>query len=356
MPITPEMVQSGEIKIAQEAIQEAVSPVTTKVETPKVESWDEVFKREFPEYENTDKLKSSLNEYKGKVEKLPEYEEKIKALENATPQFANDKIKHWNELAKKGVNFDRDFFALQDMDVDKMKNPFEVLVEAKKRSGETLSDDLIALKMKRKYNVDEWMDKDVDDYTDDDKLNKAEFDNEVNQSREFLKKYKSERAFLPPVDEAAEKAMAKQREKQRDEWNAFIDKEVGGKIKPFEVESEGVKFEYKFSDDDKNEMVNVMKNLPENINGYFSKYLTKDEKGEYIPNHFGVGSDRLKAANFDKAVKAALEFGIAQGKFLKEKSEKSIQAPVNGGQASEQKVFNTQYEALRDKVRELNIR
>ena len=48
MPITPEMVQSGEIKIAQEAIQEAVSPVTTKVETPKVESWDEVFKREFP--------------------------------------------------------------------------------------------------------------------------------------------------------------------------------------------------------------------------------------------------------------------------------------------------------------------
>lgn len=324
------------------------------------EKWEEVFKKEFPDYESPEKLKSSLNEYRGKIEKLPEYENEIKTLKESRAEFANDKIKHWNELAKKGINFDKDFFLLQDMDVDKMANPVDVVLEAQKRNDKsTLTDDLRLLKIRKKYDMDSWANTAEDDLTDDDKLNRAEFMDEVEKSKEFLKKYKSERAFLPPVDEAAEQAMAKQRENAHKEWEGFVDKDVVGKIPSFETEyedkdtKEKIKFEYKFSDEDKKEMSDVMKNLPKNINVYFEKYLTKDKDGNVIPNHIGVGLDRLKAINFDKAVKAALQEGIERGKFLAEKSAKNVQLPTNenGAADGQKKEPKNRQEALEMAVR-----
>ncbi len=351
-PIVEEEVktEAAVAPIVQTEIKEEI-PVTApiieipSVATPevKIKTFDEEFSEKFDgKYKSVDEIKAALNTPK--------------------EEFADENIKHWNDLVKKGVKLDREFFELQSLDVDNMDDPTEVLLETMKRKDETkgLSDRTLQLQLNKKYNLEEWIDKDDVDLTEDDLANREIMVRDAQNDKRWLKEFKKERTLVKPVDETV---IAQQRDEaiaRQQSFEKVVD-EIAAKAKSLStiIDIDGTKketFEYKIPEADSKEFVGVMKLLTKDVGVLFNQFTEKDGQGNPQINHQKVLEMFYKNRNYEPAIRAAFKEGMAYGAKTEIKEIKNINFTQPDGRTADDSTPKTEKEAMQQEMKKRGVK
>lgn len=351
-----------EVKTEAPAVTEPVVTETPAAEVPVVEAKTEPVveqKVDAPVVEPVKTFEELLAEKTGG--KFSKWEDIEKEL---TPKevFANEQIKHLNELAAKGIDVtSKEFLELQSANFEKLDKVEDILFEKWKRSedGEGLSEKTIRRDINRKYNVDEWIDKVDADLTDDDIANREKMQRDALKAKDWLVNYKNERVLVKQPDPAQVEAMAKQREANLKNWDSFVESNIVNKItklsSPISYKDETGKVvestvDSELSEQDRREVAEIMKQLPRDSNAFFSQFKDKDGN----PNHEALALMMLKAKAYDKAVAKSYTTGAEQRALLIEKQSKNTNFKPSESQV-QGKVFKTTDEAMRDAIAKMKI-
>ena len=331
--VTPEVV-------APEVVTPEVIPTETVV-TPVTKTWEEtLFEKSGGKFKSLEDIDLAL-----------------------TPKevFANEKIKHLNELASKGIDVtSKEFLELQSLDVDKITKVEDVIYEKWKRGeeGKGLSESTIRYEINKKYNVDEWASKEDDEYTLDDKANMEKMARDGQLSKEWLSNYKNERVLEKAVDPKVSEALAEETKQFQNNWEKYVDSDLVNKVaklsSPISYKDETGKvvesqFSFDVSEQDRAEAGNLMKRLTQDQNAFFNQF--RDDKGNQ--NHEALISMVVKARNYDKAVAMSYTAGAEQRAIAIEKASKNTNftPAATGGQTQQ---FATMEEAQADAIRKQN--
>lgn len=261
--------------------------------------------------------------------------EEIEAIANKpNDEFANDDVKNWNELVKKGVKLDAEFFELQSKDFGKMDDPLEIRMEAMKRQPEFegLSPKTIELQLDKKYNLSEWINKDEEDYTDEDRANQEILVRDAWKDREWLVNFKNERIFAKEPDPNQEKQRVEAESLAQENWERFVDEELANKTQKLSTkidDKESVDFEV--SDADRKYAADMMKSMTKDIKVFWDQFADKDGK----INQKAVYEMILFNKNRDNIIKVAHQNAIAKGKESEIKAIKNTAFEPNATQASQ---------------------
>jgi len=292
--------------------------------------------------------------------KFKTYEDLERELSQPKSEFYDEEVKHWNELKKKGVKLDAEFFELQSQDFTKIDNPVAILIkdmELLNPEGKGLSKKTIEIEVARKYNLNEcaekdekgnWVEKDASELTDEAIADKEKMYRDAGLKKQALIDYKNERAFTTAPSEAQ---LAQQRENQRvaeENWLKTVN-DVYEKTTNFSTvidEKTNELFEYKPSETDRKEVAEIMKS-----GNIFKSVEYVDDKGNVQINHQKVAEMLLKLKNYDQAVKNAYNDGKAVGvkgfvkNDLKNVDFKPTDSALNntGGPKTEQEAFAQAY-------------
>ncbi len=256
-------------------------------------------------------------------------------------KFANEQIKRFNELAEKGVDVtSREFLELQSLDVEKS----DALFERWKRTddGKGLSDEAIKYEINKKYNIDEWKDKDPSELTLDDKVNKEKLNRDINISKEWLTNYKNERTLEKTVDPSVSAAMAKEAEQAQLNWEKSVDTNLVSAITklsaPISYKDEAGKvvtsdFDFDIPKPVLEKYGNVMKNLTKDPNAVFG--LFKDAKGNDDPA--ALFKALIKAETADERAALAYSQGAEKRALIiaKKETNTNYTATPSGGAVAE---------------------
>lgn len=347
---TPVVETKTETPVVTEAVIET-PVVETKVEAPVIETKVEpVVVKSFEE-----QLKERS---KGKFEKWEDIEAGL------TPKevFANEKIKHLNDLAAKGIDVtSREFLELQSIDFEKINRTDDILFEKWKRSdeGRGLPDDVIRHEINKKYNVDAWIDKDDADLTVDDKANQAKMLRDAGESKQWLVNYKNERVLEKQVDPKVQEAMAEEQKATLAKWEKYVESDLLNKITkyttPIVKDGKTVgEFNYDISDQDKAEVGAIVKGLPKDTNVFFNQFFKTGEDGKVKRDDVALIDMMLKARNYDKAVALAYSDGAAKEALRIEKESKNTNFKPNETGAPV-KVHTSVNDALAEQVNKMKI-
>lgn len=322
------------------------TPVKTEAETPSAET---------PKGEPVKSFEDYLSERSGgKFKKWEDVENEL------TPKevFANEKVKHLNELAAKGVDVtSKEFLELQSLDFDKIDKVDDILFEKWKRGeeGKGLSEKTIRHEINKKYNVNEWIDKADEDLTEDDKANQEKMQRDAGLSKEWLVNYKNERVLDKPIDPAVIETRAKEAKQFQDNWEAFVESNLVNKFSKLSSSlNDKSEFNYDVSEQDRKEVAEVMKGLTKDSNVFFNQFIEKDKDGKQVRNHDALYTMMLKARNYDKAVALAYSDGAAKEALRIEKEVKNTNfQPAQT--ATTERVFANNDERLKDAVAKMKI-
>jgi len=276
--------------------------------------------------------------------------------------FANEKIKHLNDLALKGADVtSREFLELQSLDFEKMDKVEDVLFEKWKRSdeGKGLSEKTIRYDIDKKYNVSEWANKDAADLTDDDIANKEKMLRDFNESKSWLTNYKNERILEKQVDPSVAQALAEAQTQQLQNWDKFVDTDLVSKITklstPISYKDEADKvvestIDFPISEKARQEVGEMMKQLPRNSNVFFDQF----KKSDGSRDHEAFALMMLKAKSFDEARALSYSAGAEQRALVIEKASKNTTFKPAESQ-TQGKVFTTVAEAQADAIKNMKV-
>lgn len=281
-PTTTEPIKTDPVVTTEPVKTEPVVTEPVKVEAPKTEtvlSFDE-------------QLEKFISENTGG--KFKKFDEIKSVLDSPKDEFADENIKHWNELAKKGIKLDKDFFELQSLDLSGDENgnldPEFVLLEAMKRKEETksLSTRTLLNELNKKYDYSGWKDKDEADLTDSDLANREIMMRDAHKDLNYLIDYKKERTFVKELPaEVVQQQQAE--EKQRlENFERFLDNEVYAKKTNLTIQiDEATKesFDYKLSEADRKDAINKMKLMATDSNVLLNQFAYTDETGAKQYHH-----------------------------------------------------------------------
>lgn len=278
-------------------------------------------------------------------------------------KFANDKIKHFNELAEKGIDVtSREFLELQGMDFEKISKAEDLLFEKWKRSedGEGLSETTIRNDINKKYNVEEWAEKDASEYTADDIANREKMARDSDRAKSWLTNYKNERVLEKQVDPSVAEAMAKENDTRLQNWDKIVDTDLVNKVtklsSPISYKDEAGKtvessVDYDVSAEDQKYVADLLKQLPRDANAFFNQF--KDDKGNQ--SHEALIRMVLRDRGYDKAMAASYAKGAEQRALLIEKVAKNTDfKPAET--ASTRQVFATVKEAQADAIQKADAK
>lgn len=276
--------------------------------------------------------------------------------------FANDKIKHLNDLAAKGIDVtSKEFLELQSLDFEKMDNVEDILFEKWKRGeeGKGLSEKTIRYEINKKYNVNEWIEKEDSDLTDDDIANREKMLRDSNESKAWLTNYRNERILEKQADPQAAAAMAEAERTQLQNWDNFVDSNLVNKITklstPISYKDEADKLvesviDLPVSDKVRQEVGAIMKQLPRDSNAFFDQFKKQDGTRD----HEGLALMMIKAKLFDEARALSYSAGAEQRALVIEKAAKNTSFKPAESQ-TQGKVFTTIAEAQADAIRNMKI-
>lgn len=276
--------------------------------------------------------------------------------------FANDKIKHLNDLASKGIDVtSKEFLELQSLDFEKMDKVEDILFEKWKRGddGKGLSERTIRYEINKKYNVSEWSDKEAADLTEDDIANREKMFRDSNDSKAWLTNYRNERILEKQVDPQEAQALAEAQTKQLQSWDSFVDANVVSKITklstPISYKDESDKLvesvlDFPVSTKSLQEVGEMMKQLPRNSNAFFDQFKKEDGSRD----HEAFAIMMLKAKSFDEARALSYSAGAEQRALVIEKSAKNTNFKPAESQA-QGKVFTTIAEAQADAIKNMKV-
>ena len=266
----------------------------------------------------------------GKFNKWEDVEAIVKTPKE---EFASEQVKHWNDLVKKGVNLDKEFFELQEKDFENMDDPLEIRREAMKRHPDYagLSARSLEFELNKKYNLDEWIDKDDEDLTDEDQHNIELLKRDALKDREWLVDYKNERTFSKTPDPTQLSKKAESERQAQDNWERFVDEELANKTSKLSTkidDKDTVDFEV--SDADKKYAADMMKSMTKDISVFWNQFADKDGK----VNQKAVYEMILFNKNKDNIIKIAHQNALAKGKESEVKSIKNVQFEPNASTTS----------------------
>jgi hypothetical protein len=296
-------------------------------------------------------LSKDIEEYQ-KIK--PEYE-----TLKTTPkdEFADDEIRHWNELKKKGVKFDDDFWQLQRADYDKLnpsKDAMKINVELFKLRDENkgLSDKALEFKVRKEYNLDDWSTKDADDLTEDDLVQQELFLRDTQKNLDKLKQTKAERLLSIQPDPKVEQTKQLEQKQRQENWEKFIDNDIAPKITKFKQEfkdDDGTSdFSFEYPKTDIKDVTDRMKAMPKDLNAYWSLFQGEDGKIDDRK----VFENMLIVKNKDKILDLAFNNAKALG-AKKEISElKNIQFKPKDANSKSTFVPSNEAEAIKQAAKE----
>ncbi len=285
----------------------------------------------------------------GKFKTFAELEAKI----NTPAEELDEELLHWRDLKKKGIKLDKEFFELQNLNLDKDEHdPEEILMESMKRKPEFkgLPEATLKRQIDKKYNLSEWIDKAEADLTDDDLDNKALLMRDAQNDLEWLKNYKQERTFVKEPDQATVALNAQNALVAQQNWDNFVDSSLVAKTTNLTVVIDGTTneaFDYKVSEADRKEIGNLMKSLTKDGNALFNQYNVKGVDGKISRDHQRLFTDLLKAKAFDEAVKNSYSDGKAVGGKTQIEAIKNVSFKAAEGQVSSEAPSN-EAEAIRE--------
>lgn len=274
--------------------------------------------------------------------------EEIKALlEKPEFEFADEKLAHWNELAKKGIKIDKEFIELQGKDYESIDNPLEAIVESMKIGDfKGMSDNVINLELNKKYNYSEWKDKAEEDMTPEDNANRELLERDGTLKKDWLINYKNERVLEKQEDPKVLEAMAKEAEINQSNWEKFVESDLVNKITKLSspIDDKGETFDFEVSEQDRKEVGEIMKALTKDPMVFFGQFMDKDDKGNLTRNHAALFQLMLKGRNYEKAIALAHKDAASKEAIRIEKESKNTNFSPSQT-AGETKVYATVQEA-----------
>lgn len=340
----------SENKITDNAANNVLEP-QEKAEEKIIENKEPILQKTFEDY--------LAERSGGKYKKWEDVEIEL------TPKevFANEKIKYFNDLALKGIDVtNKEFLELQSLDFDKIKKPEDLLFEKWKRSedGEGLSETTIRNDINKKYNVDEWAEKDPSEYTADDIANREKMARDSNKAQQWLSNYKNERVLEKTVDPKISEALANEKKASLKRWDDYVDSDLVNKItklsSPISYKDEtGKVIESKLDVDvpekTRKEISEIMKQLPRDSNVFFNRFKDKDGN----PNHEALASFIAKGLTYDDARAYSYSAGSEQRALVIEKNSKNTSFKPAETE-SKGKVFTTLAEAQADAIKNMKMK
>lgn len=297
----------------------------------------------------------------GKFKTWDEIESKINAPK---VEFANEEIQKLNELAAKGIKLDKEFFEIQNKDYETTQDASFILKDALRYRDNMkgLSETTLNVQLNKKYNYDEWKDKDQDDMTPEDLANEEIMLRDAEEAQSWLINFKKERTLPTQVDPKAIEAKNEQDRLAQENWEKYVDAELHSKVTnlttPIEIENGEVKekFVYEISESDRKEISNTMKLMTSDINVLFNRFMYKDEQGNTQINHRKVFEMLVKEKSYDTAVKNAYKDGKAEGaKNFVEKDLKNIDFKAQEGMTNKG-TPQTEAEAIAAAMKAQNVK
>lgn len=224
-------------------------------------------------------------------------------------EFANDYIKKLNEVAKSGIDFNEEFWQMQNLDLDKYSssNKDDMLALMKlelKVSNKELTDAHVDRYFRKNYPAlyDELLTPEDRDYKD----SMLDLDMDFRKARTRLAEYKS-KIQLPTVNLEEREKQAKAQEEWIKNFNQSVKTEVSSyNEQPFKVGD----LELKFSVD--NESKKVIESMMINNDKFFEPYFNEDRS----VNIGKLKKDMLILSNFDKIIKMAHDQGVSSGREM----------------------------------------
>lgn len=297
----------------------------------------------------------------GKFKSWDEIESQINAPK---VEFANEEIKKLNELAAKGIKLDEEFFEIQRKDYENSEDASFILKDALRYRDNMkgLSETTLNVQLNKKYNYDEWKDKDQEDMTPEDLANEEIMLRDAEEAQSWLINFKKERTLPTQVDPKKIEANQQQARLAQENWEKYVDAELHSKVTnlttPIEVENGEVKekFVYEISESDRKEISNTMKLMTSDINVLFNRFMYKDEQGNTQINHRKVFEMLVKEKSYDTAVKNAYKDGKAVGaKNFVEKDLKNIDFKAQEGMTNKG-TPQTEAEAIAAAMKAQNVK
>lgn len=297
----------------------------------------------------------------GKFKSWDEIESQINAPK---VEFANEEIQKLNELAAKGIKLDDEFFEIQRKDYENSQDASFILKDALRYRDNMkgLSETTLNVQLNKKYNYDEWKDKDQEDMTPEDLANEEIMLRDAEDAQNWLINFKKERTLPTQVDPKKIEANQQQARLAQENWEKYVDAELHSKVTnlttPIEVENGEVKekFVYEISESDRKEISNTMKLMTSDINVLFNRFMYKDEQGNTQINHRKVFEMLVKEKSYDTAVKNAYKDGKAVGaKNFVEKDLKNIDFKAQEGMTNKG-TPQTEAEAIAAAMKAQNVK
>lgn len=280
--------------------------------------------------ENTTPVKSFEEHIAEKTAgKFNKWEDVEKVINAPKEEFADENIKHWNELAKKGIKLDKEFFDIQALDVDSMIDPEKIVLETMRRKPENkgLSDTTLRVELNKKYNYDEWIEKEDADLTEIDKANKEIMLRDAQNDLDWLKNFKKERTFIQQPTAEQLQLQADQKAAGIKSFEKFVDEELFAKIISLTTtidETTKEAIEFKISEAGRKGIADLMKSMVVDGNAFFNQFTEKDSSGNLQMNDREIFKMIAKYKTYDEAVKSAYKDGMAVGSKNTTKEAKNI--------------------------------
>jgi hypothetical protein len=258
-------------------------------------------------------------------------EEVKAALEGEKEEvFANDQIKFFNELAKKGVTIDANYISAITKNYEGMDNPLEILAEQIRQDNPKMDEDEIEFEIRTRYRMDEWS-AEGEEPTEIEKIMAKRQLREAEEARVKLIDNRNSLSFIKPKDPQAEQIAARERLEAQQKFEKTIDTEIVPKVQKLSTEytdDDGVKHVLDFDIDEsaKGRVVPLMKAMGSNAGAFFNQFVGNDKKF----NHAKFLEYQYKAENYDSAAKKFFAKGLSIGSEKVVKGIKNVDFENNG--------------------------
>jgi hypothetical protein len=252
--------------------------------------------------------------------------EEIESLSNPKTEFANDLVSKLNDFAKKfeDPNMALDLFLkTQTTDFNQLSAEDAVKMKIRMDNPE-LTEKEIDYEFKSTYKLDEG------EYDEDTvELAKLKLEREAKKAKSELTQLQQEIAVNGDKDPAQLAEAQKQYEENKNNWYKQSEQAIKSLDKLSFKINENENFDWQFDDKDKNEALNITKELYESSANFFKMF--QDDKGNY--DQAKIASAYLKLKKFDDIVGAAVERALNTAKdgMLREMKNSSFKPANNGG-------------------------
>lgn len=325
---------------------------------------DEFSKRFENKYKNVDELKEHLSKQKSFETELDERTEgkyktfdELKAkLEEEKTEFANDKIKFLNELAKNGHEINDAYIAEINRDYESMKDNTQILAAGLRKEHPDWTEKEINLELKTKYRTAEW-DIDVEDQTEEQKelaeVMNIKIERDSANTKAKLITDRDALKYIKPKDLAQEAQVAKEALKAKESFEKHVDNEVIGKLEkisfPVSFDEKGKAkemFDFTVDSEVKGEVANIVKLMGSDLTAFWKQDKYKNDKGGFDLTK--ISTDIAKLLSFEKSGRLAHETAFGKGRETEVKTIKNVNFEHNP-----QKTGSSQKQTMDDAMAEV---